>query len=64
VRIPRRERSLGEQLIASYPELVIVAQLNAERFVHDEKQLRAYVRDLNRRLRAEARRQARDWDDR
>jgi hypothetical protein len=64
VRVPRRERSLGEQLIASYPELVIVAQLNAERFVHDEKQLRAYVKDLNRRLRAEARRRARDWDDR
>jgi hypothetical protein len=64
VRVPRGERTLAEQLIASYPELVIVAQLNAERFVHDEKQLRAYVKDLNRRLRAEARRRARDRYDR
>jgi hypothetical protein len=43
--------------------LAIVTQLSAQKFVHDERELRAYVKELNRRLRIEARRRARDWEE-
>lgn len=59
-RAHRRERSLADQLIASFPGVVIVAKLNAEMLADDQKQLRAYVNELRRRLRSEARRIARD----
>jgi len=58
-RAPPGDRSLGSQLIASFPELMIVARLNAEIIPDDEEELRAYVKELRRRLRAEARRIAR-----
>jgi hypothetical protein len=61
------ERSLAEQLIASFPEVVILAQTNAhalarnaEMLARDERELRQYVKELRRRLRSEARRIARD----
>ena len=63
------ERSLGSQLLESFPEVMIVAKMNAEVLVQqlneefdirDERELRAYVKQLKRRLRAEARRMARD----
>lgn len=64
---PQEERSLAEQLIASFPEVVIVAQANAqalaqhaEMLARDERELRQYVKELRRRLRSEARRVARD----
>lgn len=64
---PREERSLAEQLIASFPEVVIVAQANAqalaqhaEVLARDERELRQYVKELRRQLRSEARRIARD----
>jgi hypothetical protein len=63
----RDERSLAEQLIASFPEVAIVAQMNAQALAHhaemlarDERELRRYVQELRRRLRSEARRIARD----
>jgi hypothetical protein len=64
-----RERSLADQLIASFPEITIVAKHNAEMIErelndmlreYDEEELRDYVKELRRRLRAEARRVARD----
>jgi hypothetical protein len=65
--IHTEERSLAEQLIASFPEVVIVAQANAqalaqhaEMLARDERELRQYVKELRRRLRSEARRIARD----
>jgi hypothetical protein len=64
---PREERSLAEQLIASFPEVVILAQANAqalaqhaEVLARDERELRQYVKELRRQLRSEARRIARD----
>jgi hypothetical protein len=61
------ERSLAEQLIASFPEVAIVAQMNAQALARngqmlarDERELRQYVKELRRRLRSEARRIARD----
>lgn len=61
------ERTLAEQLIASYPEMVMLAQANAqalaqhaEGLARDERELRQYVKELRRRLRSEARRIARD----
>lgn len=61
------ERTLAEQLIASFPEAVILAQANAqalarnaEILARDERELRRYVKELRRRLRSEARRVARD----
>ena len=64
---PREERSLAEQLIASFPEVVIVAQANAqalaqhaEVLARDERELRQYVKELRSQLRSEARRIARD----
>ena len=62
VRIPPGARGLAPKLIEAYPALVIATEISAQKFVHDERQLRAYVRDLNRRLRAETRRRARDWE--
>ena len=63
----RDERSLAEQLIASFPEVAIVAQMNAQALAHhaemlarDERELRRYVQELRWRLRSEARRIARD----
>ena len=64
-----RDRSLADQLAASFPELVLIARMNAEIIAQrvnaeisdqDERELRQYVKDLQRRLRAEARRIARD----
>ena len=64
---PEEVRSLAEQLIAAYPEVVMLAQMNAraiaqqaEGLVRDERELRQYVMELRRRLRSEARRMARD----
>jgi hypothetical protein len=64
---PEDERSLAQQLIAAYPEVVMLAQMNAqaialqaEGLVRDERELRQYVLELRRRLRHEARRIARD----
>jgi hypothetical protein len=63
------ERNLGSDLIAAFPDVMIVAKLNAEMLADqlnaelnsdDQEELREYVRDLRRRLRAEARRVARD----
>lgn len=61
------ERTLAEQLIASFPEVVMVAQMNAqalaqhaEMLARDDRELRQYVKELRRRLRSEARRIARD----
>jgi hypothetical protein len=66
-RIDDEERSLAEQLIASFPEVAIVAQMNAQAFAHhaemlarDQREMRRYVQELRRRLRSEARRIARD----
>jgi hypothetical protein len=61
VRPRRWERGLGPELIASLPEITIVTELSPEMFVHDEKLLRAYVKELRHRLRAEARRKVRNW---
>jgi hypothetical protein len=64
---PEEDRSLAEQLIAAYPEVVMLAQMNAqaiaqhaEMLARDERELRQYVVELRRRLRHEARRIARD----
>ena len=64
---PSEERSLAEQLIASYPEIVMLAQANAQALAQhaqelapDERELRRYVKELRRRLRSEARRIAQD----
>jgi len=64
---PEEDRSLAEQLIAAYPEVVMLAQMNAqaiaehaEGLARDERELRQYVTELRRRLRREARRIARD----
>ena len=64
---PEDERTLAEQLIAAYPEVVMLAQMNAqaiamqaEGLVRDERELRQYVKELRRRLRREAQRIARD----
>ncbi len=54
------DEGLISQLIESYPEMVIVAKLNAELLAQDERQVRRYVKELRHRLRAEARRMARD----
>lgn len=61
------ERTLAEQLIAAYPEVVLLAQANAQALAQhaegiawDERELRQYVKELRRRLRSEARRIARD----
>jgi hypothetical protein len=63
------ERNLGSNLIAAFPDVMIVAKLNAEMLADqlnaelnadDQEELREYVRELRRRLRAEARRMARD----
>jgi hypothetical protein len=68
-RSPSRDRSFADQLVASFPELMIVARVNAELLVQkvnedlrdrDEREIRQYVKELRRRLRAEARRVARD----
>jgi hypothetical protein len=64
-----RDRSFADQLVASFPELVLIARMNAEIIAQrvnaeisdqDERELRQYVKELRRRLRAEARRMARD----
>lgn len=64
---PDENRTLAEQLIASFPEMVLVAQMNAqalaqhaEVLAHDEREFRQYVKEIRRRLRSEARRIARD----
>lgn len=54
------DEGLISQLIESYPEMLIVAKLNAELLAQDERQVRRYVKELRHRLRAEARRMARD----
>jgi hypothetical protein len=68
-RFPHPDRSLADQFVASFPELALVARVNAEILTQrlnaelrdrDERELRRYVKELRRRLRAEARRVARD----
>jgi hypothetical protein len=68
-RHSRPDRGLADQLAASFPELAMVARMNAEIIAQrvnaeirnrDERELREYVRELRYRLRAEARRIARD----
>ena len=54
------DENLISQLIESYPEMLIVAKLNAELLAQDERQVRQYVKELRHRLRAEARRMARN----
>ena len=54
------DEGLISQLIESYPEMQIVAKLNADLLAQDERQVRRYVKELRHRLRAEARRMARD----
>ena len=66
---PPPDRSLADQLVASFPELVLVARVNAEILARrvnsdlrnrDEREIRQYVKELRRYLRNEARRIARD----
>ncbi len=60
-RSAREARDLVPELIASLPEVMIVGELGAETFVHDERQLREYVKELRHRLGVEARRNAHQW---
>lgn len=67
-RAPRdEEESLAAQLLESFPEVMIVAKLQAEmlatnaEMLADDQEVRDLVRELRRRVRAGARRRAREY---